>query len=228
MQDLNTKSDNNDEQSDVSDIPESKQDFTNRLDNKLEELDNIPPPLSKKKTTEKTPVNKKGESGKRGIIETMPREEIIKRTQLITTIMQYKLVFPEHMKSYMIKFDFKYLNNLSFEELKDFLDEVRSTVACLNSGSALHVIYTSCCELIETGSSLLGVDIQGFSEDIMNDPNIINPLNELVLESDLVYIRPEMRLALATVVSIKNRYIINRRKAREPIDPSIINNSKDL
>lgn len=213
----------------IEDQEEEENDEHSTLSNKLEEQINecesiSPIPIKKNQTKRK--------SKSKHIVDPLPPEDTIRKTQLISTITQYKLVFPQHMTTYIKKFDLKYLGKLTEEELKSFLNEIRTTVACLNSGSSLVHIYGGACDLIEMGGKAVGLDLEGFSDNVMQNPDVINPLNELILEKDLFYVRPEYRLLMGTLSTVKATLAINKEKLKEKlkgkVDKNLLNSTKDL
>ncbi len=194
-------------------------DLIMNMEKQLNDIDSISPiAITKKKRVPK----------KKGIIDVYPPDEIVVRKQLVTTIMQYKYVFPKHMESYISKFDISYLDKLDTDSLKKFLEEIRVTVACLNSGSLVHHGYAGMCSIAEYIAPSVGLDLEGFSDDLMSNETVNNTLNEISLQSNLMYVRPEIRLLMSTLAVAQVTINRNKQKLKNPVSNTLLESSKDL
>lgn len=202
-------------------------DVNTDMSNELESLESIPTVSSgvrsnKKENsmseTRKGRKNRESEEGKKpkatyfpskervgglSLIDSMPQKDIKDASQLKMSILRYKNVFPQHMSLYLDKMNLEYLDELSIQELIDFLDEIRTTVACFNSMSLVHTGYYGAVGMVEKFSPLLGFNLEGLTETVQNSPVITNQLNEISLQYDLIYVKPEIRLLVSTLASIQ-------------------------
>jgi hypothetical protein len=192
-----------------------KDDMFNDLDN----LDKISP-TSNKKTKD---------GGKKGILDINPNKDIVKCQPLILKIQQYKTIYPTYLATYGDELDNSNLSKMNYEELKDLIDKIRVTIGILNSGSFIHTGYYGVCNVIETIlPRITGVNMDGFTEELTKNPDVHNTLNEIMLEQDMIYIRPEIRLALVTLGCVNTIIARNKFKLTDPVKKSVYDLGKDL
>ncbi len=231
-----------DESDEVSNDKNIRKQMNDELVDELDELDEIDLDGPNKKSSNKKKLNSKQvktknltkvkSSKEKGIIDLDPNEDTKKIQQLRTSLLQYIKMCPSQLEMYKDQLTRDQLETLSFDELKTLLDEVRVTLACMNSVHLIHGSYFAVCSIAEHASPYVGINMNGFTELISKNPAIINTLNEISLENDLIYVRPEYRLALATL-SCANEIInynrnIEKQKLKSQVTPTLFNENKDL
>lgn len=178
----------------------------------------------------KTPTKKKSEKPikNKGIVEDELSEEFKLKYQLIMAILRYKNVFPQYMALYIDKMEMEYLKQLSIDELTTLLQEIRVTVADYNSISLAHHSYygaLTICERIVAPS--IGINIDGISQEAQKSEAINNLLNEISLEMDIIYVKPQYRLLITTVGLINMVMQANKVKEKQNLDQPYNDNNKD-
>lgn len=181
-------------------------DMMAKLDAKDEiDLGDDPPEKSSRKKAsqeKKLAGSKKGKSGSQPLINPIPDKDTVSDQQLRLNILQYKRIFPEEVAAYDDKLNIDYLSSLSTEELKLLFDEIRIAVGCANSQSYLHHAYWGGCSLVEGLAIKAGLPVQGFANTVSNNAETTKCINEIALETGVIYVRPEMRLMMGTLASL--------------------------
>jgi hypothetical protein len=162
-----------------------------------------------------------------GLIGNVPDEEIKKATILKLSILRYKDHFPQHMTLYLEKMELSYLDQLSVKELTNFLDEIRTTVNCLNSISLVHTAYYGAVNLVERFAPLVGFNLNGLTQVVRQSPAINNTLTEIHLQNDLIYVKPEIKLFITSLATVQMVLTENDLKRSENVIPISKNDIND-
>lgn len=159
-----------------------------------------------------------------------PEEQKEKRKKIIK-IKNYLKTFPDILVDF-VSIDTK---NMSLKDLDDMIEEIRLTVSCGNNSELLVNGFLMGCNIYEKTASYMGVDLDGFSNIVSRDQNIIKCIKEISLEyQNLNYIPPEKRLIMMMFALSYGVYNMNNMKkhinynTKKNINDEIINKYNDL
>ena len=233
IEDINTTDDETSSEKDVEEThitTDFEMDFLSDLNNQnYKDADEEPKPVIKPKVkvvseesetyTEKYCKNllekaERGESRQskndkfRGLFSNKPTEIIGKdKRVLLSKLNQYKLLFPDQLKTFKIK------PNSSLEELQSALKEAEIIVETGNLETFLTDSILQSLKVIEGGSTLTKYDISGLSDALKKNNQFHSLVKQLYVKYSVFSKVPaEYSLVILVSTTAYTCFIINQRK----------------
>lgn len=146
-------------------------------------------------------------------------DEILEKTKLILKLRR----FAEFQKKNLEDFDLsrEKLNELSTDDLRILLEQVKFSVGCRNSGDFFYKSVLGATNIAENMAvKFSSFRVQGLTFLLANDEEFKNVINEIALENqELTYLNPYQRLGY---IFMKNALQLHQMNAnREAIGVSI-------
>lgn len=151
-------------------------------------------------------------------------EEQKERRKKIIKIKNYIKTFPDILTDF-ISMDTK---NMTLLELDDMIEEIRLTVSSGNNTDLLVNGFLMGCNVYEKSASYMGFNLDGLSNIVARDSNIIKCIKEISLEyQNLNYVPPEKRLLLLMCALSYGVYNMNNMKNQINNNNNIDDNLKE-
>lgn len=120
-------------------------------------------------------------------------EEAKEKRKLIIHIKNFINTFPHELHEFK---DINY-SEKTINELKNYIEEIKLTVANTNNTDLYIGLFGGACDFLEKKGHYVGYDLKGLTHIATNNDNVIKCVKEIALEyQQLTYIKPEKRLLL--------------------------------
>jgi hypothetical protein len=202
---------------DNNDVINNYEKMLNDIDNEGDDFDE-PEKLSKKERLELKKKKKILKPIQKKYLKKEPPTDIQNKVIFKQSIIEYKLYFPNYMTAYIDRMNNEYLDTLSLDELAQFLQEIRSTLAVIRpKGNLYSSAYFTATQIIESAvipvmaeKMELDLDASGWTEALQQNEEVNETLNMIYLQNNLIYVPPELKLLTSTLSSLS--LVINNNK----------------
>jgi hypothetical protein len=162
-------------------------------------------------------------------------ESETEKFRLVTTIAKCLKDHPAALEGFV--YSREDLLAKSTSELSTLFSLIRYTIGTYNCSGNIDKSVFDITLFIERMISMMGIDLNGLTHVLRDDPDTTNCIRELELEfCEMLYVRPEMRLLKIALVKTQAVYKFNAEKNRklitetlkQPVPQDLIDAYKDL